>query len=216
MKKEINKYLQDNPYPKYQEILLKVRNKLVRRLFLFSIRHCEAGSPGWFILQEKLSQGSSVGLSMMKRNLFYENTLLVCGKKIFIHPGVIFTNPRNLEIGNNVFMNRSVFINAPATVKIGNNVLIGPFVTINSGGHNYEDPSVLICDQGFEYLPILINDDVWIGTHAVILQGVVVGKGAVVGANAVVTKDVEPYNVVGGVPAKFIKKREGGKIKAIV
>ena len=60
---------------------------------------------------------------------------------------------------------------------------------------------------GKEVAPVVIGDDVWIGSRVIILPGVKIGNGSVIGAGAVVTKDVEPYSVVGGVPAKLIRRR---------
>jgi len=74
--------------------------------------------------------------------------------------------------------------------------------------HAYRDRAIPIREQGILTKPVTIGDDVWIGTNAVITPGVHIGHGAVVGANAVVTKDVEPYAIVGGVPAQVIGFRE--------
>lgn len=95
---------------------------------------------------------------------------------------------------------------------IGNYCSIGPFVKIGLGEHNYKNfsTSVLFEESSFKQLTkkhCIIENDVWIGTGAVILRGVRIQTGAVIGANAVVTKDVPPYTIVGGVPAKTIKKR---------
>ena len=105
-------------------------------------------------------------------------------------------------------INRGVFITAPDKIIIGNDVLIGPYTVINSGNHNYSNPDISIREQGHIFKPIVIEDDVWIGANSSILAGVTIGKGAVVGAGAVVTKNVNPYTVVGGVPATFIKERK--------
>ena len=92
-----------------------------------------------------------------------------------------------------------------AEIHIGNNCLIGPDVGIYTAGHRLE-PEGRILDV--YALPINIGNDVWIGGHSTILPGVTIGDGAVVAAGAVVTKNVEPKTIVGGVPAKVIKKIE--------
>ncbi len=113
----------------------------------------------------------------------------------------------NISIGNNCYINHRVTILDSYKVKIGNNVFIAPGVVISAVTHPLEAEKrrELIIEQ------ITIEDDVWIGANAVILPGVTLGKGCVVGANAVVKKDVPPYTVVGGVPAKFIKKIQVGE-----
>lgn len=207
MRKEIEEYIEQHPYSKYKLFMLKIKEFTCLKLFLFKIKKMKVGSPKWHVLQEKISRKSAVGLDIKIRNLFYEKTLPVCGKKIYVHPGIYFCYPQNISIGYNLFINRDVFIVAPEKITIGDNVLIGPSVMINSGSHYYKDASKLIRNQGHKLLPIIIEDDVWIGAHVTILPGVTLGKGSVVGAGAVVTKSVEPYAVVAGVPAKVITKR---------
>lgn len=95
---------------------------------------------------------------------------------------------------------------------IGNEVLTGKWVTITDNSHGETDKESLcvapnkrsVINKG----PVIIHDKVWIGDKATILPGVTIGEGAVVGANAVVTKDVPPYSVAAGVPAKIVKKNE--------
>lgn len=86
---------------------------------------------------------------------------------------------------------------------IGKNVCIGEDVRLITGSHDVTSPHFNLVTR-----PITINDNVWIATGAIVLPGVTIGEGAVVGAGSVVTKDVEPWSVVAGNPAKFIKKRE--------
>ncbi len=94
-------------------------------------------------------------------------------------------------------------------VHIGNDVLMGPEVIFFTVNHNYQDRSKTILSQGRSVeKPIFIENDVWIGRRAMIMPGVTIGKGAVVAAGTIVTKDVPPFAVVGGVPAKIIKHRE--------
>jgi acetyltransferase-like isoleucine patch superfamily enzyme len=217
MRKEIQEYLDINPYPKYKDVYIKINEYLFLKIFLFKIRNLKAGSPEWHFLQEKLMRGSAVGLDILKRNIFYEKTLSHCGKKIFVQPGVYLSYPQNIEIGYNVFINRNTYIAAPVSVKIGDNVMIGPFVMLNSGSHNYSESNKIIRDQGHKLLPIIIESDVWIGAHVCVLPGVIIGEGAIIAANAVVTKNVEKYTIVGGIPAKYIGKRglENTKISGI-
>jgi acetyltransferase-like isoleucine patch superfamily enzyme len=208
MRKEINEYLKENPYPKYKDLYINIIQYIALKIFFKKIKNIIIGSPKWHSMQEKLMRGSAFGLDLKKRNIFYEKTLPVCGKKIYVHPGVYLSYPQNIEIGYNVFINRNTYIAAPVLVKIGDNVMIGPFVMLNSGSHNYENPNQIIRDQGHKLLPIIIENDVWIGGHVCVLPGVSIGEGAIVAANAVVTKNVEKYTIVGGIPAKFIGKRE--------
>ena len=89
---------------------------------------------------------------------------------------------------------------------IGENVLIGPNVVMRTSNHNFSDKNKNIKDQGHNSGDIHIEDNVWIGSNCVILSNVTIGKGAVIAAGAVVNKDVLPFTVVGGIPAKKIKE----------
>jgi len=92
-------------------------------------------------------------------------------------------------------------------IDIGADVLIGDSVTIRDTGHIFADVDAPIISQGIDVRPVVIEDDVWIGHGATVLKGVRIGRGAVVAAGAVVTRNVEPYTVVGGVPARLIGRR---------
>lgn len=208
MRKELNEYLEKNPYSLWMSLLLNIREFFIIKIWLTKFKIAKVGSPYWHILQEKLANKSSVGKDMKLRNMFYRNTMPLCGEKLCVHPKVIFSYPQNIEIGYNLFLNRGVFITAPTNIKIGDNVLIGPYVVINSGSHKYNDSNIIIRDQGHKLLPIIINNDVWIGSHVTILPGVIIGEGAVIAANAVVSKDVPPYSVFAGIPAKEIRRRK--------
>jgi len=106
-----------------------------------------------------------------------------------------------LTIGDHVFINTGTTISATSKVTIGNRVQIANAVTImDSDFHGIENRD---CPSPAQ--PIYIEDDAWIATRAIILKGVTVGRGAVVAAGAVVTRDVEPYTLVGGVPARLIR-----------
>jgi len=110
-------------------------------------------------------------------------------------------------IGKNVSFNYDCYISSSRKiVSIGDNVLFGPFVSIINDNHNFNKQQ-LIREQDTESKDIIIGNDVWIGARVIILAGVIIGDGAIIAAGAVVTKEVEPYTIVGGVPARKIKDR---------
>lgn len=91
-------------------------------------------------------------------------------------------------------------------VTIGNHVNLAQNITVTGLNHNFEDVSLHIDEQGVDTIPVIIEDDVWIGANAVILPGVTVGKHSVVAAGSVVSRSIPPYSVCAGVPAKVIKQ----------
>jgi acetyltransferase-like isoleucine patch superfamily enzyme len=114
-----------------------------------------------------------------------------------------------IKIGRDSLIGEYSVIRGQGGVTIGDRVYTSPFTQIISVNHIFDDPSRPFVEQGITAEGIIIEDDVWLGAGAVITDGVRVGKGAVVAAGAVVTKDVAAHTVVGGVPAKEIKKIDG-------
>ncbi len=109
-----------------------------------------------------------------------------------------------IKTGRNFYANHGCTVLDGAEVVIGDDVMLGPGVVIATPTHPLDETRRV---EGYEQAkPVHLGDAVWIGANATILQGVTVGRGAVVGAGAVVTKDVAPYTVVGGVPAKVISE----------
>lgn len=99
---------------------------------------------------------------------------------------------------------------------IGRYVMVGPRVCIVAANHRYDLTDIPMTEQGVISMGVTIEDDVWIGAGATILDGVVIGTGSVVGAGSVVTKPVPPYSVVVGVPAVIIKKRHAEPVSSTV
>jgi len=127
--------------------------------------------------------------------------------KCHIKAPVIFHGDLDcIIVGHSTSINSYLDIGAAkeAPVKIGNNCTLGSHICLIIDGHNtvWDDQK----RRSHFVKPIIINDKCWIGTRAIILGGITIGEGAVVAAGAVVTKDVEPYTIVGGVPAKVIRK----------
>lgn len=120
--------------------------------------------------------------------------------------GVYISDARRLRVGRHVRINENAFLQGAIT--IGDYVMIAPKVAIYTRTHRYEDIGVPMVVAGeSETLPVTIEDDVWIGINAVVLPGIRIGRGAIVGANSLVNRDVEPYSIVGGVPARLIRRR---------
>ena len=128
-----------------------------------------------------------------------------------IRPGAFAVTCSNIFIGKNVVIRPNTILMAQngdnGKIIIRDNVLIGSGVHFYVSNHTYKDPTIEIYYQGHdEPREIVLEEGCWIGANAIILPGVTVGKNAVVAAGAVVTKDVESAVVVGGIPAKLIKK----------
>ena len=153
------------------------------------------------------------------------------GKGVIFEKGVWIFHPENIEIGDNVYVGHNTFLKGyyKNTLVIGNNTWIGQNCFLHGGGglkignnvgmgpcvkiltHVHREPKdlsipVLFCEQ--EYKQVIIEDDCYIGIGTVVLPGVIIGRGSLVGAGAVVTRNIPPYSVIAGVPAKVIRKRK--------
>ena len=126
---------------------------------------------------------------------------------VLIYQGAWLDHSYNIETGPSTSINTGAFISARAPIRFGSGVLVGPNVVIVSSNHRFDDPELPISEQGHEPAPISFGDDCWIGANAVILGGVNVAEGTIVSAGAVVTRDTEPYSIVGGCPATKIGQR---------
>lgn len=121
---------------------------------------------------------------------------------------------RTIHVGHDVHLGMRPTLNASrSTIRIGNKVMFGPEVTIRGGNHRIDLVGRFMVDvtdaekRPEDDLGVVIEDDVWIGTRAIVVHGVTIGRGAVVGAGAVVTKSVLPYAIVAGAPAKIVRFR---------
>ncbi len=147
------------------------------------------------------------------------NGIRIGARSIVMHGAVLHVyNFRDIPqagitIGEDCLIGEYSVIRGQGGVTLGNRVYTSPFTQIIAVNHVFNDPTRPFIEQGLTAEGIVIEDDVWLGAGAVITDGVRVGQGAVVAAGAVVTKDVPPHTVVGGVPARVIKEITGEPLR---
>lgn len=132
------------------------------------------------------------------------------GKDTNIHPTVLLRQAERIEIGDHCLLNHNNVLQAgkeSGKIKIGNYVHTGANVMIFAFNHSIDDTNIPSKLQDYYDADVTIEDDVWIGAGSVIVAGVSIGKGSVIGSNSVVTKDIPPYSIAAGVPAKVIRSR---------
>jgi len=156
------------------------------------------------------------------------------GQGVVFEAGVLVFHPEQIEIGDDVYVghyailkgyyrNRMVigsgtwigqlcFLHSAGGLTIGRNVGIGPGVKIITSSHGEDGREIAILHSRIEFAAVSIEDDCDIGTGAIVLPGVMIGRGAQVGAGAVVTHDVPPYAVVAGAPARVLRMRPAGSV----
>lgn len=133
------------------------------------------------------------------------------GKGSKVHPTVILREAERIKIGDGCLINHNNLLQAgkeKGTITIGNYVHTGANVMMMAFNHSFDDLDVPTIKQDYYDAAITIEDDVWIGGGSIILAGVTIGKGSVIAAGAVVNRDVPPYSIVAGVPARIVKYRK--------
>lgn len=148
-----------------------------------------------------------------------QNSQILLGDRVCIERGVnISVVPTegncHIEVGERTVIGAYSCIAGPGNIKIGKCCLIASHVGIYANNHIFADPSRYIWDQGVTRKGIVIEDDCWLGNGVTVLDGVTIGQGSIIGAGAVVTKNVPPYSIAVGVPAKVVTRRGEQKLLA--
>lgn len=207
------------------QILLKrfkqVIRGTVRRLFFGRVRGVLfIGKKVSLLSPSKIRAGSNLIIedychinALSKKGITIGNNVSIGRNSIIECTGVIRELGEGLIIGNNVGIAPKAFIAVRGKIIIGDNTIIGPGVNIHSENHIFTSTVKPIRLQGANREGVSIGRDCWIGSRSVVLDGVKIGDGAIIAAGAVVSKDVDNYSIVGGVPAKLIKYRDEKKLK---
>ena len=175
---------------------------------IFVGKNCNIKNGNKISVGSTLNIGDNVEINGLSRSgIRIGNNFSIHKNSIIECTGVISELGEGLTIGNNVGFAQNCFIQVRGPVRIGNNVIFGPGVSIFSENHVSSDLNKFINEQGTTRKGVTIEDGVWIGTRAIVLDGVTVGKNSIVAAGSIVTKDVPPNTIVGGIPARVIKER---------
>lgn len=134
---------------------------------------------------------------------------LEIGEQVLLEPGVWITAPgqARIRIGGGSFLNLGVMVAAQELVEIGRHCMLANGCFVTDASHRFDDPSTPVPWQGFTSKgPTRIGDNVWFGAHVVVTSGVTIGERSVIGAGSVVTRDIPPFTVAAGAPAKALRQ----------
>lgn len=141
------------------------------------------------------------------RLIYWRNRGVNLGEEVRFSFNLKVIMPEKLSIGDHSKILNNVNLDSRGGIFIGNNSQIGYQSLIITANHDVPNSNELIMNKGMDFKPVIIGNDVWIGARVIVLPGVIIGDGVVIAAGSVVTKNIDPYSIFGGVPAKLIKKR---------
>ncbi len=165
------------------------------------------------------------------RAVAYRFLFKKCGRNLRVDSGVTILGFENISLGDNISIMKNSYIYAHdggeltigdnftlnsnsqlgasfGKIIIGNDCAIAPNCLLRASNHRFDNPDIPFRKQGHTYGEIILEDDIWIASNCVITADTVVGRSSIIGAGSIVTKNIEPYSIVGGVPAKLIRKRK--------
>jgi len=140
-------------------------------------------------------------LNVGQNTIIGANSLLHCGGRKWCN----FKG--SIKIGKDSYIGPNSILFGAGEIEIGDNVMLGPGVICVSHQHGFQESSKVMQDQPMEFGKIIVEDDVWVGSNAVVLPNIKISRGSIIGAGAVVTRDIPSFSIAVGVPAKVIKAR---------
>jgi maltose O-acetyltransferase len=163
----------------------------------------------FFIIQSCIKY-NSFNWGIKLRSFLYKPFFKKFGSNIQIKDGVTFKYPSEIELGNNCKIGEFSYFVGKGGLTIGNNLLLGAGTKIITSSHNFEETDIPIFEQGLEFSPVIIGNDVWFGFDVKVFGNTDIGSGVIIGAGSIVKNMVIPdYSVVVGAPGKVIRNRNG-------
>ena len=196
-------------------VLMAAWRRLRTRMALLRVGHAGSGvrlEEGVLLASpERISLGA--GASIGRRSALRANTSaspgITLSAQSSLKDGVILNaNTGSIAIGEKSWLGPYCVVYGNGGVEIGRDVMIAAHTLITSVGHEHESLDLPMMNQPLQLAPIRIEDDVWIGARCTLLPGVTIGRGAIVGAGSVVTRDVAPWSIVSGMPARIVGQRD--------
>ena len=146
---------------------------------------------------------------------YYRGKFATCGEKVLFYPQNSHIYYPHVSVGNQVVLGVGIMLMATAEshIYIEDKALFGPYSRVIAGNHSTHITGKIMADYGIsdklssDDEPVRVETDTWIGTGAIITKGVTIGRGSIVAAGAVVVRDIPPYAIAGGIPAKVLKFR---------
>lgn len=160
----------------------------------------------WLLYTHLLSK-IPYGLGIKMRKVVLKRLLNHFGTSSHISTGVRLLYPQGIALGDDVGIPRDITLDGRGGIEIGDGTMIGFESIILTATHVSEDKDIPIRKQGMFCAPVKIGRNVWTGARVIIMPGITIGDGAIIAANSVVTEDIPPNTIYGGVPARFIRKR---------
>lgn len=150
---------------------------------------------------------------ILLRGCFFRLLSKSSGPNLLIYPKVYMIFTRRISFGKRISVNVGTYLDGRGGIELGNYVMIGPGCVLSSCEHGFAELEKPMYEQPIKYAKIIIKDNVWIGGNVCVKGGVTIHEGSIVGAGSVVTHDVPPYSIVGGVPARLIRSRKPDQTK---
>ena len=198
------------PSLKAYGIYQKDKTNMIAKLLAVPFNVINKWSRGGYILW--ISYRVGLVSSKRFRLWFYRLAGAEIAKKVTMHIGIQVRSPWKLKIGRGTIVGDHVTLDARSNLEIGNNVNISSNVSIWTLQHDYRDSEFSCPSPEERKLDVKIEDRVWLGCNVIVLPGVTIGEGAVCCGGCVVTKDVPPFTVVAGIPAKKVGNRPANLI----
>jgi acetyltransferase-like isoleucine patch superfamily enzyme len=139
-----------------------------------------------------------------------EASFISCGNEVEIGRNSILSckDVGSISLGNFVSIGRNVLLSSAGEVVVGDNCSIGPYSCLLGSGHAWDDPEKPVLLQNRQIKKIVIEDNVWLGAHVVVMDGVTIGRNSIISVGSVVTQNIAPYRIAAGSPARVIEKRQ--------